>query len=311
MSGHLVGELMQARKDGRLKGLKPTYVLAAIAIAEWCRADDRSGSVPWSAIEWAMSEDGERPASRRTAERAVGELKQRGVISVTKRGHKTHGRVRAPVYRVELLPPVKVAEASRPASATSASASQGGGSKSGTTLKPKVERVFRGGGSIRVAEASASASQGGGSKANVLPPQEPFASANANAPTSDDDSLDGRELLHNSLLTGDARAPAREVALADPPPRTPSMPLHEMLLSPTPPPGYCKFHPDGTDKPCRACGFAVKLLQDWYDHHRPKGVGLKLMALYGRPFTEDDARRIFGNNIDGEVIDGEDGEPYA
>lgn len=180
MSGQLVGELMRARRDGHLHGLKINYLLAAITIADICRTDDRRGRVPWSVIQRGMSDDGMTPASLRTAERAVAELKKRGVVRVVQRGHKTHGSVRAPVYEMAVLPPVKVAVPS----GTFAPATQDGGS----TFAP--------------------ASQGGGTKADVLPPLsdvlpplDPFAPANGNAPISDDAPHNGSYFVTSNGTT--------------------------------------------------------------------------------------------------------------
>lgn len=98
MSGQLVGEVLDAIEDGRLTGLSEVDKLALIIIAEKCHSTTRQGSVR---IDRIASVTG---TVRRTVQRSMVRLKERGLVRVVKRGYvspKT-GQGHANVY--ELLP---------------------------------------------------------------------------------------------------------------------------------------------------------------------------------------------------------------
>lgn len=111
VSGKLVGEVLTGRERGHLGDLTQGQVLALVAIAEKCHTDSRQASVRMAYIQAAMGQ------SRRSAERAIHVLKTRQLITVVKRGYKTHGTGHAPIYRLELPPPT-TAETESDASAT-------------------------------------------------------------------------------------------------------------------------------------------------------------------------------------------------
>ena len=104
MSGQLVGEVLEARA-GQLADLSQAETLALVAIAEKCHADSRQGSVRMSYIEAAIGK------SRRTAVRALAQLRQRQLIRVVKRGYKSHGVARASIYELSVLVPSRAAQA--------------------------------------------------------------------------------------------------------------------------------------------------------------------------------------------------------
>lgn len=99
MSGKLVGEVISAVDQLRSRGVTERGFMALIAIAEKCHHETRQGSVRWDHIC-----DGLYGASKRTAERAVRELRSAGVLSVVKPGfNNNHGRACAPIYAVSAL----------------------------------------------------------------------------------------------------------------------------------------------------------------------------------------------------------------
>jgi hypothetical protein len=99
MSGQIVGEIFAASNAFRSAGLSGRGFHALIAIAEKCHTDTRQGSVPWKHIC-----DGLYGASKRTAERAVQDLKTFGAIRVVKAGFNNNaGRACAPIYEIASL----------------------------------------------------------------------------------------------------------------------------------------------------------------------------------------------------------------
>lgn len=104
MSGQLVGEVLGARAE-HLADLTQAETLALVAIAEKCHVDSRQGSVRLAYIQAAIGK------SQRTVVRTLGQLKDRGLIRVVKRGYKSHGVARASVYELALLAPPRVAQA--------------------------------------------------------------------------------------------------------------------------------------------------------------------------------------------------------
>jgi hypothetical protein len=105
VSGQLVGEVIAASPTLRQNGLSKNGFLALIAIAEKCIVRTRQGSVNWDHIR-----DGLYGVSRRTAERAVRELKDAEIVRVVARGWANqHVEAKAPIYEVAPLsfpPPV-------------------------------------------------------------------------------------------------------------------------------------------------------------------------------------------------------------
>jgi hypothetical protein len=99
MSGQLVGEVLDASAALRARGLSERGFHALVAIAERCHPQTRQGSVRWDHIR-----DGLYGASKRTAERAVRDLKTAGVLRVVKSGfNNNQGRICAPIYEIGAL----------------------------------------------------------------------------------------------------------------------------------------------------------------------------------------------------------------
>ena len=107
MSGQLVGEILDAAEAGQLDKLSRPAFYALLAIAERCHHVTRQGSVSRSRIRAAMHAGN----SYRTADRAVRELKDAGLIRVIKHGWKSHGVGHANVYALAVLTPPKTAQA--------------------------------------------------------------------------------------------------------------------------------------------------------------------------------------------------------
>lgn len=112
MSGALVGEVIHAAAALKKKGLSETAFHALIAIADKCHHTSRQGSVPWSHICAGIYGRKDFPV-KRTAERAVSELKEAGLLRVVRSGfNNNYGRVCAPVYKI-LFPPDSDIQVSR------------------------------------------------------------------------------------------------------------------------------------------------------------------------------------------------------
>lgn len=105
MSGQLVGEVIAASPELYASGLSKNGFLALIAIAEKCHARTRQASVPWVHLRRGLY-----GAHKRTAERAVRELKDAELIQVARRGYKApNGDSAATIYKLMKLPtPVSV-----------------------------------------------------------------------------------------------------------------------------------------------------------------------------------------------------------
>lgn len=95
MSGQLVGEVLAASGELQARELSPRAFHALVAIAEKAGVDNREASVRWDHIRAGLY-----GASKRTAERAVEELKAAGLVSVVRPGFKNQHAAQAPVYRV-------------------------------------------------------------------------------------------------------------------------------------------------------------------------------------------------------------------
>ncbi|MDG5772364.1 hypothetical protein [Mycolicibacterium fortuitum] len=98
MSGQLVGEVLAASDELRARELSPRAFHALVAIAEKAGVHSREASVRWDHIRAGLY-----GASKRTAERAVEELKAAGLVSVVRPGFKNQHAAQAPVYRVLAL----------------------------------------------------------------------------------------------------------------------------------------------------------------------------------------------------------------
>jgi hypothetical protein len=98
MSGQLVGEVIAASDALRTRGLSERGFHALIAIAEKAATHTRQGSVRWDHICAALY-----GASKRTAERAVLDLKQSGAVRVVKPGFNNGHRAAAPIYEIQCL----------------------------------------------------------------------------------------------------------------------------------------------------------------------------------------------------------------
>lgn len=99
MSGQLVGEVLAASDELRARGLSTRGFHALIAIAEKAGVHDREASVRWDHIRAGLY-----GASKRTAERAVEDLRAAGLVSIVRTGFKNQHSAQAPVYRVLALP---------------------------------------------------------------------------------------------------------------------------------------------------------------------------------------------------------------
>jgi hypothetical protein len=138
MSGQLVGEVLAAASQLRARGLSDRGFRALLAIAEKAHTDTRQASVRWDHIS-----DGLYGASKRTAERAVQDLKEAGLLTVIRPGfNNNHGRIRAPVYQLQQITDTD----------TQVTASMGGdtdtqvtGSVGGDTDKPATDTDKPGG----------------------------------------------------------------------------------------------------------------------------------------------------------------------
>jgi hypothetical protein len=99
MSGQLVGEVIDAATALKAFGLSERGFHALVAIAEKSNARTRQGSVRWDHIRAGLY-----GASKRTAVRAVEDLKKAGVLRVVKSGfNNNHGRSCAPIYEIAPL----------------------------------------------------------------------------------------------------------------------------------------------------------------------------------------------------------------
>jgi hypothetical protein len=95
VSGQLVGEVIAAAASLKARNVSDRGFQALIAIAEKAGAD-RTASVRWDHIRAGLYWP-----SRRTAERAVHELIDAGLLRIAKAGFRNqHGQSRAPVYEV-------------------------------------------------------------------------------------------------------------------------------------------------------------------------------------------------------------------
>ena len=98
MSGQLVGEVIAAVEELKARGITERGFMALIAIAEKCHYETRQGSVRWAWIQAGLF-----GASKRTAERAVAELRAAAVIHVLAIGFGNRYRARAPIYSIAPL----------------------------------------------------------------------------------------------------------------------------------------------------------------------------------------------------------------
>ena len=124
MSGQLVGEIIAASTALKTCGLSERGFHALIAIADKCGTATRQGSVPWSHIRAGLF-----GVSKRTAERAVEDLKNFGVLRVVKPGfNNNHGRACAPIYEIQQFTDTDIQVSQSPTSDTDTqvSESQGG-----------------------------------------------------------------------------------------------------------------------------------------------------------------------------------------
>lgn len=100
MSGQLVGEVLAASDVLQARELSQRGFYALIAIAEKADTHSRQASVRWDYIRGALY-----GASKRTAERAVQDLKVFGLVRVVRPGfNNSHGRMCAPVYEIQQMP---------------------------------------------------------------------------------------------------------------------------------------------------------------------------------------------------------------
>lgn len=98
MSGKLVGEVMDAAPALKSRGLSRTGFVALLAIAEKCHHETREGSVRWDHIRQVLY-----GVTKRTAQRAVTELRTLTLVELVSAGYGNRYGGRAPVYRI---PPV-------------------------------------------------------------------------------------------------------------------------------------------------------------------------------------------------------------
>jgi hypothetical protein len=95
VSGQLVGDVISASHTLRARGVSERGFHALIAIAEKASASDRTASVRWDHIRAGLY-----GASKRTAQRAVGDLIGAGLIRVVEVGFTNQHASRAPIYEI-------------------------------------------------------------------------------------------------------------------------------------------------------------------------------------------------------------------
>ena len=107
MSGKLVGLVLDAAESGQLNGLSRPAFHALIAIAERCLDATQQGYAHSSRIQAAIHTGN----SRRSAKRAVRELKDCGLVRVVQRGYRIpNGDSRSNLYELTLPAPRNTAD---------------------------------------------------------------------------------------------------------------------------------------------------------------------------------------------------------
>lgn len=109
-----MGEVIAAADILRTRyGLRPSAFYALIAIAEKAQTDTRQGTVRWDHIRAGLF-----GKSRRTAERAVQDLRDKKIIDLVEAGYKNGHRSRAPKYEIRPIvdSDIQVAESTDPGS---------------------------------------------------------------------------------------------------------------------------------------------------------------------------------------------------
>jgi hypothetical protein len=169
MSGQLVGEVLDAAEVLQGRGLSERGFHALVAIAEKCHHVTRQGAVPWKHIR-----NGLYGASKRTAERAVQDLKAAGIVRVVKRGfNNNHGRICAPIYEIQPLTDTDTQAAQSPKTDTDTQVTQSVGTdtdKTGDRYRQNDDRYRHPGG---VLNGSTNGSRDGGARASADAPQPP------------------------------------------------------------------------------------------------------------------------------------------
>ncbi len=98
MSGQLVGEVIAAGDSMRRRGISRSGFMALVAIAEKSHTQTRQASVRWDHICAGLY-----GVSKRTAQRAVAELKDAGLLRLVCVGYTNQRSSRAPVYEIAEL----------------------------------------------------------------------------------------------------------------------------------------------------------------------------------------------------------------
>jgi hypothetical protein len=98
MSGQLVGEVLAAWQELRERKLSERAFHALIAIAEKADTQSRQASVRWDHIRAGLY-----GASKRTAERAVQDLRDAKIVDLVQAGYKNMHQARAPRYVIRPL----------------------------------------------------------------------------------------------------------------------------------------------------------------------------------------------------------------
>ena len=119
MSGQLVGEVIAGAAELKARGITDRGFMALIAIAEKCHHQTRQGSVRWAWIQAGLF-----GSSKRTAERAVAELKSAGIVQVSKVGFSNRYLTRAPIYSIAPLLDTDTAMSASPVLDTDTAMSQ-------------------------------------------------------------------------------------------------------------------------------------------------------------------------------------------
>lgn len=120
-----MGEVIAASDMLRARGLSERGFHALLAIAEKASAHNRQASVPLRHICAVLY--GDVATKKRTAERAIQDLKACGVVRVVRRGFNNgHGHARAPIYEIQQLTETVTGDVSAPVENGSEAVTGGG-----------------------------------------------------------------------------------------------------------------------------------------------------------------------------------------
>lgn len=237
MSGKLVGRVLDAAETGHLDHISRAAFHALIAIAERCLDSTHQGYAHTRRIQAAIRSGN----SRRSALRAIRELKAAGLVRVVERGYRLPtGQSRSNLYELTLAPPTDAS-----ATQDGATANHVGATQDGAT------------------DLDASATQDGSNDADASAKIDDASAIYGHASAIQGGALNG---IVDGRVDGGRRGCA--VAALPPPP----------TLRPEPD-RHCPKHPGGTTESCPPCGAARKDNERWveerHDHQRRIGQTLR------------------------------------